>query len=217
MLTPLTEPYSETQLKAILHPLINQWFFSKFREFSLPQLYGVMEIHNRKNILISAPTGATKCLTPDETVLVNENGFTKLISGEALIQKAEKGKLVMKVGTSGRLIKFDNLQSYSLQSHNTFSLAKAMVYHEKSKDTLLKIKTEYGREVKISRHHPLLSEKRGWIKAEELHVGEKIAVPKKIVLPEREIPHPGYPESPGSLVGWFSHVFGFDLDPEESR
>ncbi len=63
MITTITEPCTPTQLKAILHPLINQWFFSKFKEFSLPQLYGVMEVHSRKNTLISAPTGATKTLT----------------------------------------------------------------------------------------------------------------------------------------------------------
>jgi len=63
MITTLTEPYTETQLKAILHPLVNQWFFSKFKAFSLPQLFGVMEIHQRKNVLISAPTGASKTLT----------------------------------------------------------------------------------------------------------------------------------------------------------
>src|SRR3989338_8641052 len=63
MITTLKEPYTELQLKSILHPIINRWFFSKFKEFSLPQLYGVMEIHSRKNVLISAPTGATKTLT----------------------------------------------------------------------------------------------------------------------------------------------------------
>ncbi len=63
MITTLNQPYTELQLKSILHPLINHWFFSKFKEFSLPQLHGVMEIHNRKNVLISAPTGASKTLT----------------------------------------------------------------------------------------------------------------------------------------------------------
>src|SRR3989338_2784763 len=63
MITRLTEPYNQIQVKSTLHPLINQWFFSKFKEFSLPQLFGIMEIHNRKNVLISAPTGATKSLT----------------------------------------------------------------------------------------------------------------------------------------------------------
>jgi len=51
------------ELEGILHPLVKEWFFSKFKEFSLPQLYGVMPIHERKNILISAPTGGTKTLT----------------------------------------------------------------------------------------------------------------------------------------------------------
>ena len=63
MITHLQEPYKPVHIKSVLHPLINQWFFSKFKEFSLPQLYGVMEIHNRKNVLISAPTGSGKTLT----------------------------------------------------------------------------------------------------------------------------------------------------------
>src|SRR3989344_2617541 len=63
MITNITEPYEPKHLQAILDPLVNQWFFSKFKQFSLPQLYCVMEIHQRKNVLISAPTAATKTLT----------------------------------------------------------------------------------------------------------------------------------------------------------
>ncbi len=85
MITPLTDPYTETQLKAILHPLINQWFFRKFKEFSLPQLYGVMEVHSRKNVLISAPTGATKTLT----------GFLSILN--ELVDSSKKGILEDKV------------------------------------------------------------------------------------------------------------------------
>src|SRR3989344_6124964 len=85
MLTPLTDPYKPEHLKAIFHPLINQWFFSKFKEFSLPQLFGVMEIHNRKNVLISAPTGATKTLT----------GFLAILN--ELVDSAKKGILEDKV------------------------------------------------------------------------------------------------------------------------
>jgi len=47
----------------VMHPLVKEWFFAKFKEFSQPQLHGVMPIHERKNILISAPTGGTKTLT----------------------------------------------------------------------------------------------------------------------------------------------------------
>jgi ATP-dependent Lhr-like helicase len=57
------EPYSEEQVRGILNPVVEKWFFSRFKAFSLPQLHGVMEIHSRNNILVSAPTGATKTLT----------------------------------------------------------------------------------------------------------------------------------------------------------
>ncbi len=63
MIQTLTQPYKTVQIKAILHPLVNSWFFKKFKTFSPPQLFGVMEIHNRKNVLISAPTGSGKTLT----------------------------------------------------------------------------------------------------------------------------------------------------------
>ncbi|HLD79998.1 MAG TPA: ATP-dependent helicase [Candidatus Nanoarchaeia archaeon] len=63
MITTITEPYKPVHIKSIFHPLLNRWFFSKFQDFSLPQLYGVMEIHSRKNVLISAPTGSGKTLT----------------------------------------------------------------------------------------------------------------------------------------------------------
>ncbi len=186
MITTIKEPYQPVHLKAILHPLINRWFFSKFKEFSLPQLFGVMEIHQRNNVLISAPTGATKCLTPDETVLIQRDGFATLTTGESLIAEAQSGRILQHIEQSGKLVDIGPIQAYSLKS-NTFSPARALVYYEDSKDTLLKIKTEYGKEVKISREHPLLTETRGWIRAAEIQKGEKIAVPKYLDLPEKEI------------------------------
>ena len=63
MIESKTVPNRPEELLNILHPLVREWFFSRFKEFSLPQLFGVMEIHSRNNILVSAPTGATKTLT----------------------------------------------------------------------------------------------------------------------------------------------------------
>ena len=57
------------EIKKILHPLVTEWFFSKFPEFSLPQKYGVLAIWKRKNILISAETGGTKTLTAFLSIL----------------------------------------------------------------------------------------------------------------------------------------------------
>ncbi|MBS3107330.1 DEAD/DEAH box helicase [Candidatus Woesearchaeota archaeon] len=85
MITRKEKPNSEQELKRILNPLVVKWFFSRFKEFSLPQLFGVMEIHSRSNVLVSAPTGATKSLTAFLSIL-NE-----------LVDSAEKGILEDKV------------------------------------------------------------------------------------------------------------------------
>ena len=69
MITKLKEPYKEQDILKILHPFVKEWFLNKFKSFSLTQLYGVMEIHKEKNILISAPTGGTKTLTAFLTIL----------------------------------------------------------------------------------------------------------------------------------------------------
>jgi len=53
----------------VLDPLIKEWFLSKFKEFSDAQLYGVSNIHERKNILISATTGSGKTLTSFLSIL----------------------------------------------------------------------------------------------------------------------------------------------------
>ena len=58
-----------SEVKRILHPLVKEWFFSKFKDFSLTQKYGVLDIWERKNILISAPTGGTKTLTAFLSIL----------------------------------------------------------------------------------------------------------------------------------------------------
>ena len=85
MITYKTSPDSENTVKELLHPITKEWFFKKFKQFSLPQLYGVIEVHSRNNILISAPTGSGKTLTSFLAIL-NE-----------LIDSSSKGILEDKV------------------------------------------------------------------------------------------------------------------------
>lgn len=59
----LAQERKKADIEAVLHPFVKEWFFSKFQDFSLPQKYGVLAIHEKRNILISAPTGGTKTLT----------------------------------------------------------------------------------------------------------------------------------------------------------
>ena len=60
---------SVSSLKNILHPLVLEWFFKKFKDFSETQRFGISEVHSRNNILISAPTGGTKTLTAFLSIL----------------------------------------------------------------------------------------------------------------------------------------------------
>ena len=60
----------------ILDPLVKEWFFSKFEEFSDSQLYGVMNVHERKNISISAPTGSGKTLLAETLARLLDVPFT---------------------------------------------------------------------------------------------------------------------------------------------
>jgi len=69
MIKQIDKEYSEKEIAEALDPLVKEWFFSKFKEFSVPQRYGVLPIYHRKNILISAPTGGTKTLTAFLSIL----------------------------------------------------------------------------------------------------------------------------------------------------
>ena len=59
----------EKDVRAILNPLVREWFYGKFERLSETQLYGVKQIHDRKNILVSAATGGTKTLTAFLSIL----------------------------------------------------------------------------------------------------------------------------------------------------
>ena len=86
-MTTLTKahPMEKEKIVKTLHPLVKEWFFSKFKEFSLTQTYGVPAIWERKNILISAPTGGTKTLTAFLSIL------------NYLVMLAEKNQLENKI------------------------------------------------------------------------------------------------------------------------
>ncbi len=79
------KPDTEDSLSGMLNPTVKSWFFTRFKSFSQPQLFGVMEIMKRNNILVSAPTGATKTLT----------GFLSILN--ELVDSAERGALKEKV------------------------------------------------------------------------------------------------------------------------
>ncbi|MDD5133450.1 MAG: ATP-dependent helicase [Candidatus Nanoarchaeia archaeon] len=69
MITFKEKPDKEEELFDSLHPIVKQWFTSKFKNFALSQLYSIKEINEQKNILVSAPTGSGKTLTAFLSIL----------------------------------------------------------------------------------------------------------------------------------------------------
>ena len=58
MIKYIKQPYEDGEIHKILNPIVSNWFKKKFSQFSLPQKYAVMDIHNKKNVLVSAVTGS---------------------------------------------------------------------------------------------------------------------------------------------------------------
>ena len=54
--------WSNQDIIKILDPVINKWFFSKYKDFAPPQRYALIHVHNHENILITSPTGSGKTL-----------------------------------------------------------------------------------------------------------------------------------------------------------
>ena len=74
-----TEKKDEDIFK-LLHPITREWFENKFGTFSPPQKFAVPDIKQRKNCLISSPTGSGKTLSAfltiiDELVTLSDKGI----------------------------------------------------------------------------------------------------------------------------------------------
>lgn len=77
--------YNDDVIYDSLNPLVRAWFKSKFKAFSDPQRYAIINIRNRENTLISSPTGSGKTLS----------AFLSIIS--ELTNMSEKDQLEDKV------------------------------------------------------------------------------------------------------------------------
>jgi ATP-dependent Lhr-like helicase len=79
--------YEDSEIENLLHPVVREWFKSKFNSFTPPQKYAIVEAFKGNNVLISSPTGSGKTLA------------AFLASINMLIELAEKNQLEDRVYT----------------------------------------------------------------------------------------------------------------------
>ena len=81
MIEQAREPFSDEESLAVLNQYAKKWFIDNFKELTPPQKYAFKLIGDRKNILITAPTGSGKTMS----------GFLSIIS--SLFDRSLKGEL----------------------------------------------------------------------------------------------------------------------------
>ena len=55
--------YSKEEVMSVMEPLVSAWFSERFDSLTEPQAKAIPMIHERKNVLVSSPTGSGKTLT----------------------------------------------------------------------------------------------------------------------------------------------------------
>lgn len=85
MITYLEKPYEDKDSLAQLNPYVKEWFLDNFKELTPPQKFSFKLICEKKDVLITAPTGSGKTMS----------GFISIIS--KLFDYSLEGKLEDKV------------------------------------------------------------------------------------------------------------------------
>jgi len=119
-----------------------------------------------------------KCIASDEAVLINN----RLIPAQQLAEEAKAGRLISR-DSDGVLYAMDGLKTYCLNEDMQIEKSNALVYVQKYRGRLNKIKTRTGRTIKLTRSHPLLVNSNGileWKRSEDVGVGDCIAILRKM-------------------------------------
>jgi len=122
--------------------------------------------------------GTGKCLLPDEKV-ITENGLEKI---EDIFEKGRLEGSAQEINREEQLYSFRGPKVQSIKEN--FSESKnntRAVYRKKVNENLLNIQTKSGREITVTKEHPMFSIS-GWLDAGNLKEGQKIGLPRQISL-----------------------------------
>lgn len=118
--------------------------------------------------------------------IVGKRGSGKCLHGDSLVALSNGREVPIK-----ELFKSDE-EIISLNHELKLTNAKKTAFYTRKVNKLLHIKLRSGKEIKLTPEHPLLTVK-GWVNAENLNVGSRIATPRMLnisgneSMPEHEI------------------------------
>ena len=69
MISKITKGSTTEEMLSLMHPVVSEWFRSKFSEVTEAQGMAVPLVHARKSVLVSSPTGSGKTLTAFLSIL----------------------------------------------------------------------------------------------------------------------------------------------------
>src|SRR4030043_254146 len=69
MINKITDKRSTEDVLSLMHPIVSEWFRSKFGDVTEAQSMAVPLIHGRRNVLVSSPTGSGKTPTAFLSIL----------------------------------------------------------------------------------------------------------------------------------------------------
>lgn len=179
----LEKPWVEKYRPQRLDDIVGQ-------EHIVKRLKHYVKTGSMPHLLFAGPPGVGKCLTGDTKVIANGQLFelgelVEKLSGGRFGPTPVKGLKVLGIDEDGKLREFE----------------VQYVYKDRT-DRLIKIKTQLGRELKVTPYHPLLVNRENgeikWIKAEELKPGDKLAIPSFLPLITGENP----------LAEWLGYFMG---------
>lgn len=203
-------------------PEVVEWWLSEFG-LNIPLTGGLLtppqresfpSIRNGTHTIIAAPTGSGKCVTPETPLHFVHDGEYRIETAAQALHTADY--TIAKTTTGGVLSRTD-IEAISYNSaDDLFSLRGAFLYQEDHDGILYTIETSVGDRVRCTPEHPLLvktTNESNWLSAQDIAVGDEIAVARQPNLTETTIPSPvqstvqslndaGYPASiitePGS-------------------
>lgn len=127
-----------------------------------------------KHIAILAQTGAGKCVRGETPVLMANGELREM-------KDIFEGEAVHKVisNEDEELVELEGVNVQGMTPDGAIDTTEALFAYRKKADTLIRIKTASGREIEVSKEHPLLKAAEcSFEEAQNLEEGDRIAVPR---------------------------------------